>query len=318
MRQKLKKSMNVFFFITIFVFILCFCSLIFIPKSNAKGAGMKDISANGILGEKENSIDILIFGDSESYFAFSPMAMYDEYGFTSYVCGTSGQPLYYTKSLLDRTLKSQKPKIIIMETNAIFRTFLASDFMLEKLGDILPIFKYHDRWKNLKIDDLTKSIKYSYIDVMKGYHYTRDIRPVNDTSKYMVQTDGIESIPYLNQLILNEIVKKCKEDNIELLLVSTPSTVNWNTKKHKSIKQYASKQNIKYIDLNLKNLEEPIDWQKDTGDAGDHMNFTGAMKVTKFIGKYINKNYSLSDHRSDKEYEKWNEELIEYKEIISN
>ena len=55
-----------------------------------------------------------------------------------------------------------------------------------------------------------------------------------------------------------------------------------------------------------------IDWNKDTRDAGDHLNYYGAVKVTDFIGQYVKENYDMPDNRSNPEYVKWNESLERY------
>ena len=64
-----------------------------------------------------------------------------------------------------------------------------------------------------------------------------------------------------------------------------------------------------YLDMNLKTEELQIDWEKDTRDGGDHLNFAGATKVTAFLGSYLKGNYALSDHRQDEVYSSWNEDL---------
>ena len=45
------------------------------------------------------------------------------------------------------------------------------------------------------------------------------------------------------------------------------------------------------------------------------MNFKGARKVTAYLGKYLDKHYSLPDHREDPAYDSWNQDLIEYEKL---
>ena len=59
-----------------------------------------------------------------------------------------------------------------------------------------------------------------------------------------------------------------------------------------------------------------IDWQKDTLDGGDHMNFYGSIKLTNYFGKYLNEQNILPNHKEDIQYSKWNEDLELYKEEI--
>ena len=298
--------------------ILYYLSLVFVPKNNLDQAGMRDVSANGILSEKEDSIDVLVIGDSEAYSSIIPMEMYQKHGFTSYVLATPGQPLYYTKTLLDRTLKSQTPRVIVLETNAIYRNFQPFSPLIEEVRKILPVFDYHDRWKSLSIEDFSMNIHYTYNNAMKGYHYSEDVLPVVSLDRYMKMSDVSQEIPALNQLFLDMIVNTCRENEIQLILLSTPSPVNWNMSKHLGIEEYAKNNELTYIDLNLEGLNKAIDWQKDTRDAGDHLNYAGAQKVTRFLGDYLSQHYQLPDHRKDKAYASWQESYQLYRQTIES
>ena len=72
---------------------------------------------------------------------------------------------------------------------------------------------------------------------------------------------------------------------------------------------------VKYIDLNVGN-ELKIDWSKDTCDKGDHLNYSGAMKVTEYLGEYLSGNYELPDHRKDKAYDAWGQALKAYSSAV--
>ena len=69
-------------FILILLIILIILSYIAIPKNNSKEFGMENVEANGILGEKDDSIDIYVVGDSESFTSIIPMKLWEDYGFT--------------------------------------------------------------------------------------------------------------------------------------------------------------------------------------------------------------------------------------------
>lgn len=315
LKQSYYKYIHSVLFIVILIPILYYSSMIFIPKNNLDGFGMRDISANGILSEKDDSLDVLILGDSEAYSSFSPMEIYHHHGITSYVCATSGQPLYYTKSLLERTLKTQSPQVVVIETNAIFRNFSSAEPLADKISELFPVFDYHDRWKSLNSDDFTGTVNYTYNNVLKGFNYNTSILKVNSLDGYMAKTDKKATIPFLNRYLLDSMVQTCKDRDIEVVLVSTPSPVNWDSKKHNCIEHYAHNRDIRYVDLNDSKLVS-IDWQKDTRDAGDHLNYAGAKKVTAFLGKYLQETFILPDHRQDEFYGAWNKSWEDYKKIV--
>lgn len=96
---------------------------VFQPKGNSADAGMINASSNAFTGEAPDTIDAVFIGDSETYTSLSPMEMWKTHGLTTYNCSTSGQTLPYCSTLLDRVLKTQHPKVVFLEANALFRRF---------------------------------------------------------------------------------------------------------------------------------------------------------------------------------------------------
>jgi len=291
--------------------LLAAASAVFQPKDNTHEAGMEEVSANGILAEPENTIDVLVVGDSESYAAVSPMQIWKEAGYTAYVCGTSSQELSYSYTMLDRAFQRQKPKIVILETLAVYRQMELRDVGLDEISRRLPIFRYHDRWKSIRANDFGGIPQSSWTSFNKGHWTTKNIDPCGN-DPYMTPTDSTPQIAPLNKWYVRAIKKLCEENGAQLLFLSTPSPINWNYERHNGIQALAQELDCEYIDLNLLNEQIKIDWSQDTHDKGDHLNHFGAVKVTQFLTEYLQEKAVLEDHRSDPAFAKWHEELKQH------
>ena len=304
MKAKIRYVLRFVSFILILITVLSVSSHLFYPKDNSASSGMENPSANGILGEKENTIDVLILGDSEAYSAFSPMKIWKETGYTSYVCATAGQTLNYTSVMLSRAFDKQTPKYVFLETDAIYRPIGSYEAFLTDLSNIFSVFQYHDRWKSLSWNDLIRIPSFSSTNASKGYYNTGKIVPA-DTSGYMKQSKAVRTVANRNAGYVAEIKDFCEKKGAKLVLISTPSTKNRNYEKHNGSQRLAQELKCDYIDLNLLQNELNIDWSKDTRDAGDHLNHSGAAKVSAYLSKYLRRTGVFSDHRSDSNYHLW-------------
>ena len=128
----------------------------------------------------------------------------------------------------------------------------------------------------------------------------------------MEPTDAVERLPSKNVRRLEIIHRLCQEHGAQLVLVSVPSTYNWNGRRHNAMTALAESMGIAYLDLNCMQQEVPIDWEMDTWDEGDHLNFTGAKKVTAFMGEWLEDTGLFEDKRSQEAYSQWNVFLQDY------
>lgn len=307
------KCFKIASFTAITTAIIILLSLAVNPAKTNAGISKMDKVVNEINQEQENTIDVVVLGDSEAYSSISPLEIYQDYGITAYVAASPAQTSYQAYEMLQTVLERQKPKVCVMEVNLLFRNYSAAAAVIPKLERMLPIFKYHNMWKEI-VDP-----NYSFDSVIstkqKGYRYNSSVQASKDTD-YMKQTDEKAKISTNNVLYVGRIIDLCRQENIELLFIRTPSTKNWSYSKHNGAAEYAEENGIEFIDLNIDNNIE-IDWEHDTSDRGDHMNCYGAHKVTAYLGKYLNKNYVLTDHRSDKRYSSWDDALESYKKSIN-
>lgn len=311
MRDMKKKILSCLGFLGILAVILAGLSHLFRPKNNREDFGMGEMKANGILTEAENSIDVVAVGDSECALAVSPMVLWQEEGITSYNCGTTGQYLYEAYSYLRQAFRRQEIQVVLLETNMIFRECEAEDWLFSKAEDWLPVLRYHDRWKSLRAEDLGP-VAYTWTDDYKGWLLYRQAEPYCG-GEYMIPTEDEKWVSDVNQACLAEIVSLCDREGASLILVSTPSPVNWNYESHNAVQTLADRWDIPYLDLNLTE-EINIDWQTETKDGGDHMNCFGAAKVSSWLASYLAGEYDLPDHRDDGAYAGWDQALAVYQE----
>ena len=310
-----KFILKCFIFSIILLITMIILSRIFIPKDNTKEAGVKVSAITDILGEKDNTIDLIVFGDSESITSIVPMELWDKYGYTTYICGKPGQVLPDTLKVMFDTSKKQKPKAIILETNLIYNDVSITVPVGRVIQEILPITQYHDRWKNLTFRDFNPEIEYTRTDHMKGFHYRTTAGPA-DSNGYMSYTEDVQEISTVNKIYMKIINEYCKRNDIKMILMSVPSTVNWNYAKHNAVVKFANEEQIEYIDLNIVADEIGIDWNNDTLDGGDHMNYFGSLKLTEYFGKYLEGKQLLESHKDDEYYNKWNDDLEKYQKEV--
>lgn len=285
--------------------LLLLASYILMPKTNQEDGGIQDPGANGILSEAENTIDVLVLGDSETYSSIIPLEIWQKYGITAYVCGTSAQKLCYSQEFLEKAFERQQPKVVILETNAIFRAFTRDDVLSQKADSLFPVFRYHNRWKTLSAKDFHFAVNYTYVENSKGYVFTTVASPAAN-QEYMTASDERETIPEKNPGYVQQILSYCQAHGAELILLSTPSAKNWNSKRHNSIQDLATSLGVVYVDMNLLPQQIPINWQTDTRDEGDHLNYFGAVKVSDYLGQYMADMKIFSDKRQDQQYDSWN------------
>lgn len=263
-----------------------------------------------ILREPEHTIDAVVLGDSLSYSAISPMELWEQQGITSYVCGQSGQKIQETYHMLETVFKTQSPKLVILETNTMFRGEPGLPSIRESIEEwgnhYIPIFRNHDIWKTFLINKRYPEENY------KGFAFRCSVQPY-EKGEYMQVTEQKAKIPSVVLTYMEKIEKLCRDKEAELLLLATPSPMNYNYGRHVCLREYAEAHSLTFLDLNLNLGEVGIDWKTDSLDGGDHLNLSGAQKVSKYLGEYLRSRYELSDHRGEASHAAWTKEAEQYR-----
>ena len=311
-----KIILKVIVFFLILLGLLMYLSFVFTPKDNNTKTGKKNDGFDNVMGEKENSVDVIIMGNSESSTSVIPMKIWEDCGYTSYICGYPGATLPDAIKDLYYVTQKQKPKILVLEANMFYDDVSIIVPFSRVIQTLLPITEYHDRWKEIQITDFYKSPEYTHTDYLKGFRYKTNIQPA-DSSNYMIPSDDIEEISFKSKLYLQIIKSYCDKIGTKLVIISVPTTKYWSCAKHNGIQALADKENINFLDFNLLINDLNIDWNTDTLDGGDHLNYTGSIKITEYFEKYLTDMNILENHKNDGNYSSWNEDLIKFKEKIS-
>lgn len=294
--------------------LLLLLSVIMLPKDNTKEAGIDEKSLMGLFAEPANTIDVVYMGDSTTYSGIIPLEIWRDTGIPSYVAGSPLQYLHYTNDILERMYKTQSPKYLFMDTGSLFYQQSALWLSMYYPKKYMKVFRYHDNWKVLTPENMFAPVNYKHIERDKGHLISYDIMAVlpQNLARYGAPTDSARQFPFGNQACFEKILEQCGKHGTEVILLSVPSIWTWNTQKHNGAQAIAEHYGLRYLDLNLHMDELQIDWDHDTYDAGEHLNDYGAIKVSRYLGKYMRENLDLTDRRDDPRYANWNQALHEY------
>lgn len=309
--RKMKQIKKGILFLLVFALLLVGISALTEEgvKRNAQNIQGRNRPVAMLSAAPDHSLDVLVTGDSESYTSVSTMELWKDYGMAIYNCGQGAQRIQETYYLLKHALRNQKPELVIIETNALFRDpGMMKNVQLvlaETIRYYMPVFRYHNLWKLLFDDPKPERVDYLGFQIRAG-------RKAYSGKEYMKETEKKREIPCFVRYYLDEIRTLCERNGVKLLFVSAPSPKNHNYKRHNAVETYADGNQIPYLDLNLKLQELGINWETDSYDGGDHLNLSGAKKVTKYLGEYLKANYTLKDHRGERLYESWDDLALEY------
>ena len=316
----MKKALKPVAFLLVLVCLLIGTSYFVAPKEyeNVYDIQLVNRKIDAVSQEKENTLDVLFTGDSEASNTFSPFQYWKEQGIASYNLGGSAQRLNDCYTVLEEVLKHQKPKVLVLEPNTLFRknaVYNKEDSVLMMAEQIFPVLHHHNIYKsiNLGVNLLGATKENAYADQCKGYYARVKIRPYQGSDQYM-KTNKRETAIYPETMeYFEKIVQLCKENQVELIMVSSPSPKNWSDERHDVIQALCDNYGITYYDLNKLDNALALDWTTDTLDRGDHLNINGSKKVNAYFGKILKEKYHIPDHRGEADYAIWDQQAAELK-----
>lgn len=302
-------------FLLILAVLLGGLSALFFPKGNALEDGIQEPELYGFLAEPENSLDVVVLGDSIPYCSMAPVRLWQGYGYTSYVCASTAQKLCQSQVLLTQFLEHQKPKVVLLETDQLYLDMSLPDVLSCRASAAIPVLQYHDNWKFVRLSQMFTVPRYDNLTAQKGYHLRKTIEALEPVP-YMLPSEETEPISFAAKEIVEEISALCRRSGAQLVLYTAPNAAAWNTPRHNAVQALANELEIPYLDANLAEIN--ILWQADTLDAGEHLNIMGAEKVTAWLGAYLSSTDLLTDKRQDPAYAAWEDAVQEFDRRVND
>ncbi len=311
---------NVRFFVSALAFILLLWAVLVpvqrvLARKSLEGPWDMTNKIGGFYNEQENQFDVMFFGPSHAYAAFSPLVIWEETGIKSYVFATQQQPLWATYTYIKEALKTQSPALIVVECRMAFgdkeyymegnddkavtypymddlplswnKVELALESapgLEDRLGLLFNFMMYHSRWSDLHRSDLTFR-RAQARDPYKGFvmlepQQTPQPRPAIET------VTGRTPLLEKNQRWLEEIIRLCREEGIELWLVKSPSNLEPEEKAMlNTVEELARQNNVPFHDFN-----------GDYGDIGlnesmfydaHHLDAVGADRFSRYFANAL-------------------------------
>lgn len=274
-----KYSLIVLCFLLIYIYL----GIVLLPKDLNDSGGVKYFNERSINYEASQSLDVLFMGNSNIYSDIMPLEIYNQTGIRSFDCAYGHQSIKAVRMQLERLLKKQSPKIVVLDTDCFFEknTFFTGSNTPIYTNLISP-FKYHARWKELEFKDFYSFPKVK-ADPFKGYLYSTDITSVAPKHTFDKPIDVCEKIEGSVVNDVKKIYKICQKNNIHLFFIHLP-TISWSAEKSNAVQKLANSLNVVNIDMNLKCEQIGIDFSKHyVAAAGTHMNFEGATHITNYM-----------------------------------
>lgn len=285
--------------------------------------------------------EVLFIGDCEVYENFSTVEMYREYGISSYIRGSAQQLTWQSYYLLEDTLRYETPKVVVFNVLALkynepqkeaynrmtidgmrwspskWNSIQASMLPDENAIDYLfPILRYHTRWSSLKPEDFTYAFRHN-VNTFNGYYMRVDIQPERHFPPAPALMDY--SLGKNAMAWLENISDLCEENGIALVLIKAPTMYPyWYPEWDDQVAQFAQMHHVPYINFQHLRPGIGLDMRVDTYDGGLHLNLSGAEKMARYFGAYLDENYDLTDYREVPEVAQlWEIEIQSYEELAA-
>lgn len=277
--------------------------------------------------QPDNSIDVLAVGTSLAYAGINTNVLWEEYGIAAYNLCSAEQPFWVSYYTLREALKTQRPKVILLDAKpAIYtsdyskrgRTILSTygirgvenrigailacvETPRDALSYILGLPEVHSNYQKLTAADFALPPDNGGRGISwKGYIET-------DATEYhqrpsLVWNTVRHRLNAREEAYARQIFELASSEGIPLLLVGMPNPDYANDHMYyNALWSLAEEYGISGINYNDPSLRFGLRFSSDFADW-QHLNVKGSITFSRRLGEDLKKRFDLPDHRGDRYY----------------
>ncbi len=290
-----------------------------------------------------NSVDVLFLGTSLVHANINPTVMWEKTGIRAYDLSGSEQSLLTTLPYLKEALKTQRPKVVVMDLHMLSNRDLPlsenqkrSNLTMMPLGIakfgaigaatpaaewpmyLIPIQQFHSRWNELKRKDFRPS-KWRKDDgnFYLGYRMGDKVVPQQPSPE---RRDFNEELYTRNYRVVSDVIDVAENADAEVLLMVGPSSLvhlhdAWIARLQTDLKR--DHPEVRVLEAQVHTQAMGVDYRTDYYDKL-HLNRVGAEKYSAWLGGLLANWYDLPRDSSGELDGVWRKELARYRKSISD
>lgn len=288
--------------------------------------------------EKSDSLDVIFIGASSMFTFWQPTLAWEAFGIASWNLTASRLPCTAPINMVKEALKTQSPSLFVVEAGTFLNvptpdsihrvsdrlqwsdskiSFIDANcrYMgvqgFDRLEYFLPVIRFHDRWNELKKDDVMRS-RGEY----KGSDHQPDFLNIAGSFDYDYdESSKVDPPGDFSRACLYEFLEYCKDNGLPVIFLASP-----NAKEDKGelryIRSVVESYGFPFVMAIEQAQEIGLTFPEDYYNK-HHTNLHGSIKCIAWFGRYLDERYGLPDRRGEKGYESWDKANDDYLKLIA-
>ena len=314
-------------FAALTVLLLTYANFVLTPKHDYGICSMMNLYR-----QPDDSVDVLAVGTSLAYAGINTNVLWEEYGIAAYDLCSAEQPFWVSYYTIKEALKTQHPKVILLDAKpAIYtrdyskrgRTILSTFGIkglenrvgailacMEKprdaLGYILGLPEVHSNYARLEADDFVFPPDNGGRGASwKGYIESDAVERHQKPS--FVWNSVRRNMNDREEEYARKIFEMCREEGITVMLIGLPNPDYANDHMYyNALWAVAEEYGVRGLNYNDPAMRFGLRYSSDFADW-QHLNVKGSVNFSRKLGADLEMLFDLPDHQGDPYYSSYDE-----------